>query len=129
MKAPICPYCGESARLLPKGDVDANYPRGMVWACPPCDAWVPVHANSLEHKPMGRLANTELRFAKAEALEAFTSLWKAWDVDRRTAYSWLAEKMGISMSECDFGKFDLKQCLNVFDIVQPYIPNWWDDED
>lgn len=129
MGAPTCPYCGEAAILLPRGEVDADYPRGMVWACPPCDAWVPVHNNSLEHKPMGRLANAELRWAKAQAIEAFTALWKAWDVDRRTAYAWLSDQLGIPMGECDFGKFDLARCVKTHEVARQYIPNWWGDEE
>lgn len=125
IKAPTCPYCGESAILLPRGEVDADNPRGKVWACLPCDAWVPTHYNSLENKPMGRLANAELRETKREALEAFTSLWRAWEIDRRTAYAWLAHHMGLSMSECDFGKFDMKQSLQAYEIANDFIPDFY----
>jgi hypothetical protein len=122
-----CPYCKKPASLMERSVVDEHNHKGMVWACIPCDAWVATHYNS--DKPIGRLADAELRVIKAEALEAFTSLWKAWDVDRRTAYAWLAEQMDIPLSMCDFGKFDVSECVKAYDVANNYIPNWWGDEE
>lgn len=124
-----CPYCKNPAHLMERSVVDEHNHKGMVWACIPCDAWVPTHANSLENKPMGRLANQELRWAKSQAIEAFTALWKAWEVDRRTAYAWLAEQLNISMSDCDFGKFDLARCVKAYEVANQYVPNWWGEND
>lgn len=122
-----CPYCGSPAHLMERSAVDERSEKGMVWSCIPCDAWVPTHYNS--DKPIGRLANAELREVKARALESFTALWKAWDVDRRTAYAWLAEKMDMPMSLCNFGRFDVSECVKAYDVVSPYLPNWYGDEE
>lgn len=119
-----CPYCGEEAELTTGHKV---YPHRSdlahlkVWACFPCDAWVGTHKNSPEHKPLGRLANGELRRAKMSAHAAFDPWWKSGKMSRHEAYAMLAEKMGLPKEKAHIGMFDVEQCKQVVLLFSPQL--------
>jgi len=97
---------------------------GMLWICQPCDAYVGTHRNSKDHKPLGRLANAELREWKIRAHDAFDPLWRAKmqrdkyskSKARRVAYHWLAGKLGIGIRNCHIGMFDIDQCRHTVEV-------------
>lgn len=109
-----CDYCGEQA-LLVSGEV--IYPSrsdlGNLWfyQCKPCNAYVGSHKGS--NKPLGRLANKELRKAKMAAHRSFDYIWTSEKMKRAKAYSWLAKQLGIPASECHIGMFDVDTCNKV----------------
>ena len=117
-----CPYCGEWAEKTTGRKV---YPRRedlhhlVIYACLPCDAWVGAHKDS--GKPLGRLANAELRAAKRAAHAAFDPLWKSGQMSRSKAYALLAEKMGIDPKDAHIGMFDVEQCKTVILLCTPVI--------
>lgn len=122
-----CPYCNEPAQFM---ESSASLYRGTeygpVWACLPCEAWVGCHPGTT--KPLGRLADRELRRAKVEAHRAFDPLWRAGlDVGatqreaRTTAYRWLANALGLIEDDCHIGKFDLPRCRAVVDICRSAV--------
>lgn len=119
----ICEYCGNEADLVTGKDIYPQYP-GLwnlwLWQCKPCKAHVGTHTNSKDHAALGRLANAELRKAKREAHAAFDPLWKNGQRSRKTAYKWLARKMGIDVNRCHIGWFDLDQCKMVVWIVNDH---------
>jgi hypothetical protein len=49
------------------------------------------------------------------AHEAFDTLWKGQgaSMSRKDAYTWLAERLGISSDECHIGRFDKAMCGKV----------------
>lgn len=127
-KPPSCPYCGKHSklvtgeRLYPGKDKVAHK---HFWLCEPCDAWVGCYENSATLKPVGRLANAELRAAKRAFHGAFDILWMV-GYERlsrlndgrvtkhdciSTAYKWLAAHMGINIKDCNLGLFDVAQCM------------------
>ena len=69
-----CPYCGKEAELI---DSSVIYGRsyGMAYICFDCDAYVGTHKGT--EKPLGRLANAELRKWKMRAHDAFDPIWKS----------------------------------------------------
>jgi hypothetical protein len=98
----------------------------MIYLCRPCKAWVGVHKGT--DKPLGRLANKELREWKIKAHAAFDPLWKAKMSQghskksaRNSGYAWLAEQMGIPREACHVGMFDVEQCKRVVEICSPYL--------
>lgn len=111
----ICPYCNNEAKLV-NGDV--IYPHRpdlfalWFWYCADDNAWVGCHRGT--KKPLGRLANAELRQAKCDAHVAFDALWRrtspAGLFDRKGAYQWLADQLGIPRAECHIGMFDVDRC-------------------
>lgn len=71
----VCPYCHAEAVLVDSAEVySRSY--GNIWLCRPCHAWVGVHTNDGLNRPLGRLADTELREWKQRAHAAFDPLWK-----------------------------------------------------
>lgn len=119
---PICPYCNKRSKKV-KGDV--IYPHRsdlktcVFYHCAPCKAYVGCHKNS--DKPLGRLANAELRAAKSAAHIAFDPLWKDGHMNRTEAYIWLAKNMEIHRDTCHIGMFDLEQCAKVVALVNEYM--------
>jgi hypothetical protein len=119
-----CPYCGNEAELKTGYHVYPHRPDLAdlkIWACDLCDAWVGTHKNSPDHKPLGRLANAELRRAKMAAHAAFDPLWKSGQMSRSKAYALLAEKMGIDPKDAHIGMFDVEQCKTVILLCTPQI--------
>lgn len=107
----LCPYCQSPARIV---GGDTIYPHRsdlhskQFWFCGPCWAWVGVHKGTT--KPLGRLANWELRQAKMRAHTAFDPLFKTGRMSRPSAYKWLAGKLGIPRGECHIGMMDVDMC-------------------
>jgi hypothetical protein len=126
-KVVICPYCDQPAWLVPGIVI---YPRRpdlahkQFWRCKPCDAWVGCHPGT--ERPLGRLANAELRAAKQAAHAAFDPMWKAKmrrdgcskGRARGAGYKWLAEQLGIEKKRCHIGMFDVDHCRRVVQICE-----------
>lgn len=116
-----CPYCNNEACLV-GGDViyphrpDLRYRR--FWLCAPCDAYVGCHEGT--ERPLGRLANSELRQAKIAAHAAFDPLWRPLNghrrMTRKAAYGWLARELRIERENCHIGMFDVATCRRVVEI-------------
>lgn len=128
--APACAYCGKPAELV-NGTV--TYPSrpdlagGWYWFCLADRAWVGVHPGTF--KPLGRLADSELRRAKRDAHAAFDPLWmKRLELDKREGkgttrnkargrgYKWLAEQLGVDAKNCHIGHMDVAQCRRVVEV-------------
>ncbi len=126
-----CPYCESVAVLRPASYVykwDNDY--GPLWVCakfPSCDAYVGCHPGT--EKPLGRLADGCLRFAKMNAHKAFDPLWEAKmkrdgcskGEARRAAYKWLAAQLGIDPKDCHIGMMDKDMCGRVWEVCQPFV--------
>lgn len=119
-----CDYCRRPAQLV-GGDVIYPHRPDLAalrfWHCAPCDAFVGCHKAGNGYgdgtRPLGRLANAELRRAKSAAHEAFDPLWKSGRMSRRDAYARLAQKLGIHVRDCHIGMFDLAACQRVMAIA------------
>lgn len=73
MRKVYCDYCGRQAEYV---DSKAVYGKsyGMMYLCRNCMAYVGVHKGT--DKPLGRLANAELRYWKKAAHAEFDPLWQ-----------------------------------------------------
>lgn len=124
---PICPYCEDTSAFV-GGDI--IYPHRpdlyskRFYLCEPCNAYVGCHPGT--RKPLGRLANAQLRQAKMDAHRAFDPLWKNGNRSRSEAYKWLAGKLGIPEEECHIGMFDVHRCRQAVAVCQR--PRSQDDE-
>ena len=120
MELNICQYC-QSPAILVKGN--SIYPslhylhKKYFWLCRPCDAWVGCHPGS--SKPLGQLANSELRKARQSAHAAFDPMWRGKSMKRKASYEWLAGHLDISVDECHIGSFGIARCRLVVAICQP----------
>lgn len=122
-----CPYCGSKAELVSSTKVYRGRDYGRIFCCPnwpECDSYVGVDPQG---KPLGRMANAELRKWKIRAHAAFDPLVEAKmakGYSRNSAkgkgYRWLAEQLGISQQECHIAMFDVDMCKRVVDLCSPY---------
>lgn len=123
-----CPYCNGEISLTTNDIVYGKmYGNGYVYICdnyPDCDAYVGTHKDG---KPLGRLANKELRRRKQVAHVIFDCLWK-WkkvtDNDKKArskAYKWLSNEMGKKLEDTHIGYFDEIETEKVIKICSPYI--------
>ncbi len=128
IEPPICPYCRYPSVYYPDSTpiYGANY--GPLYACKPCDARIGTHPDG---RPLGRMADAQLRKAKSFVHARFDPLWKdaahlysgdvrpsqVRGVARARAYQWLAAQMGIPTLECHVGMFSLEQCRAAYRIL------------
>lgn len=129
---PICPYCGQFSK---KVSGEAIYPHRpdlfhkVFYQCQPCDAYVGTHPGA--DKPLGRLADSELRTWKKRAHAAFDPIWQErFEVRRQKdprykkgmarggRYKKLADLMGIPRDECHIGMFDIERCKQAIAVCQ-----------
>ena len=104
----LCDYCGKPARCVDSAIVYEGRSYGPIWYCKECQAWVGCHRGT--NKPLGRLANAELRRMKRLAHASFDKLWRGKSAfTRRAAYEWLAEEMGLPVEQTHIGMFDVEQ--------------------
>jgi hypothetical protein len=123
----ICPYCQQPARLVDGEDLYPHRPDlygKLFYSCAPCKAHVGTHPGT--DRPLGRLANAELRRAKSAAHAAFDPLWKSKNatMSRKGAYTWLSQKMGLAPEQTHVGMFDVAQCIRVVELcrAEPITP-------
>lgn len=125
-----CPYCGD--RVVRKQSqvvygLGRDY--GWLYTCasyPKCDAYVGCHPGST--RPLGRLADPELRKWKNAAHAAFDPLWKrkmerdacSKNEARTAAYAWLSKMTGIVPDKCHIGMMDVTACQWVVEVCAPY---------
>lgn len=113
-----CPYCGQKAQLVDSKEI-YRQSYGMMWLCRPCEAYVGVHRDSKKFKPLGTLANAELRKLRNETHRVFDPLWK--NNPRRTrkeAYALLANLMQIPPEQCHVAMFDKSRCLKAIELLK-----------
>lgn len=119
----LCPYCNSNARLVTGAEI---YPHrkdlGLkkFWLCRPCDAYVGCHpvGNGDGTKPLGRLANAELRGLKQDVHRVFDPLWQNGSQKRKDAYRYLADHLGIPYADCHVGMFDAELCRRAIEICR-----------
>lgn len=112
-----CDYCGRETEYV---DSKVIYGKsyGKIYLCRNCMAYVGVHKGT--DKPLGRLANAELRNWKKAAHAVFDPLWKygRFRGHRNAAYGWLAQKMGLPVEKTHIGMFDVGQCRKAIEIIE-----------
>ena len=120
-----CPYCGGVGHLVTG---EAIYPHRPdlfslnFYQCAPCKAYVGCHKGTA--KPLGRLADADLRQAKSQAHLVFDPLWRFGRLRNRTAaYAWLAGHMGMPVERCHIGEFDVVDCERVVHFCRTFRLN------
>lgn len=127
----LCPYCGAHAVMVTGEVIYPHRPdlyAKKFWWCAPCDAYVGCHPENPQFgqdgtRPLGRLADKNLRRLKWEAHSLFDPLWKehGYFVNRKAAYRWLAGQLGIPVVKCHVGFFDTHKCLKAIEVCSIYM--------
>lgn len=126
----VCPFCRSSVSLV--DSVKVYYRSyGFIYLCdafggsrsdhrfPHCDARVSCQPNS--NKPLGTLADRELRKWRSLAHRQFDPLWKSGIFkSRNAAYKWLAKAMGLPPALTHVAMFDVRQCQRAIAVVKQF---------
>lgn len=119
----ICPYCEREAELVTGQVVYPHRPDlhgKRFYACMPCGAWVGTHRDG---RPLGTLANRELRAARQQCHVEFDPIWRVGRLRRHEAYQRLASMMGIEDRQCHIGMFTIEQCRAALPAIRRLAGN------
>jgi len=116
-----CQFCNKPAQLVDGTVVYPHRPdlkRLNFWFCDKGHdaAYVGCHKPNCGYgdgtRPLGTLANIELRYERKRAHEAFDWIWREGMMKRTEAYIWLAHGLGIEdvKRDCHIAMFDADQC-------------------
>lgn len=114
MKKPMqCPYCFEE---VPWVENSAIYGRRygksyMCYYCKPCDAYVGCHNNT--KKPLGTMANKELREWRVKAHAHIDPVWKEGKRSRGDVYFILSSILG---KQIHIGESDIETCKRILEV-------------
>jgi hypothetical protein len=112
-RSPRCIECGKEAELV-YGDViyphRADLFSKRFWLCE-CGAYCGCHG--VTSRPLGNPCGRETRIARMAAHDLFDPIWRSREMDRRGAYTWLAERMGLQPEQCHIGMMTEKQAREV----------------
>lgn len=109
-----CSYCKKQARFCENKEIyGRNYGKSyMCYYCQDCDARVGVHNNRAD-KPLGTMANKELRHLRVKVHSIIDPLWKSGKMKRKQVYKLLEDTFGRKIH---IGESDEKTCLEIIKI-------------
>lgn len=112
-----CPYCGSPVVYRSADGIYRENSRDvMLYVCshyPECDAYVRAHAGT--RKPVGKLANHELRALRRTAHQYFDRLYLTGLMTKQDAYRWLADLISAPLSEAHIGYLGEYYCKRVIE--------------
>lgn len=108
-----CPYCNKEAKWCENKELyGENIGRSyMCYLCKDCNAYVGCHQNS--RKPLGTMANKELRKMRTLVHHKLDALWESPE-ERKALYQKLSDHFG---KEIHVGESDLKQCEEIIEYL------------
>ena len=111
-----CPFCGGKAEFVENKEVyGKNFGKSfMMWLCRKCDARVGVHENDPD-RPLGTMANKDLRIWRIRAHEAIDHLWKSGKIKRRDVYQSLN---AYFKRDIHIGESDIRTCQQIIEIFK-----------
>ena len=111
-----CNLCGGSVSFVTNAKVYGKaYGSGWCYLCDECGAYVGTH-KPRPNEAMGILADKPMRAMKRAAHELFDSTWSS-QSERKSRYQWLADQLGIDVSECHFGYFDKPMLVRAINVL------------
>jgi hypothetical protein len=113
-----CHYCGGDVALVNNSSIYGRecgkWP--FTYICTLCAAYVGLHPST--DIPLGTLASPALRRQRNTSKDLFHQVMKRCEFSRPLAYQWLAKAMGIPVSTCHFGWFDMARCEQAASICR-----------
>ena len=97
----------------------------MLYVCkryPLFDAYVRTHPGT--NRPVGTLANRELRSLRREAHRYFDRLYLSGMMSKEQAYEWLAHLIQAPMSEAHIGCLGEYYCRQVIDASRTMLASY-----
>lgn len=134
-----CPYCGSVAVKRSAWKVYGDDPpeegaeEKELWVCskyPDCDSYVSADKNG---KPMGMLADKELRHLRIVAHRYFDEIYKNKIMSRSQSYRLLADRLAIPHSCAHIASFNTYRCTETISMAKEILHNhpktkeWFDN--
>lgn len=117
-----CPFCGSEVVFTSNKELyGKEYGNGKCYLCRKCKASVGTHNGTT--KPLGIMANREMKILKKACHDLFDVTWKTKMLNRNEAYRRLAILLGIKQQDCHFGHFSTDMLLKAMSILSQ--PNWY----
>lgn len=117
----VCNLCGGKVEYVSNSKIyGKEYGSGKCYLCTSCGAYVGTHIPRPK-EAMGILADKEMRDMKMNCHELFDRKWKTASdkrIARAKAYAVLAEKLGIPVTQCHFGYFDMELLHRAYEILK-----------
>lgn len=116
-----CDFCNGPVVKTSNAEIyGKEFGNGMCYLCRNCKASVGTHNNG---KPLGILANREMRALKKCCHELFDYVWRFGGLTRSGAYTILSEKLGIDRKDCHFGHFGIDMLHKSIKVLSD--KNWY----
>ncbi|USL16590.1 MULTISPECIES: zinc-finger-containing protein [Bacillus cereus group] len=117
-----CTFCnGEVVLTSNKELYGKEYGNGKCYLCRKCKASVGTHNGTT--RPLGILANREMKILKKTCHDLFDITWKNKILNRTEAYKRLARLLGIKQEDCHFGHFEIDMLINAIKVLSD--SNWY----
>ncbi len=93
---------------------------GPFYGCPRFPECKASHGAHPDGAPLGVPANKATKDARVEAHSWFDKLWKGQSglMNRRAAYSWMQQAMGMTPEQAHIGHFDIPTCTRLVELVK-----------
>ncbi len=111
-----CPYCKKNAKWCEnKEKYGRNFGKSyMCYWCKDCDSYVGCHENT--RRPLGSMANKELRQLRMKCHDLIDKFWKEGNMNRKEMYRMLNEKFGRTVH---IGWSNEEECR---EIIKEFTP-------
>lgn len=111
----VCPYCNKEAVWCSNDNIyGRQYGKSyMCYLCKDCNAYVGCHQNT--RKPLGSMANEELRRWRKIVHGFIDPIWKSGKLKRKQVYDELSRKLG---RQIHVGESNIEQCKEIIVLVK-----------
>lgn len=117
-----CPFCSSEVVLTSNKEIyGKEFGNGKCYLCRKCKASVGTHNGTT--RPLGILANREMKILKKTCHDLFDITWKNKILNRTEAYKRLARSLGIKQEDCHFGHFEIDMLINAIKVLSD--SNWY----
>lgn len=86
---------------------------------PSCDSYIGAHKKSM--RPMGTMADSNLRNKRIEAHRALDAIWKNGYMTKHSTYIWLQNRLNLREKDTHIGKFSYYLCEQTIRECTDYI--------
>lgn len=97
-------------------------PEKYLYVCsgyPSCDSYIGAHKKSM--RPMGTMADSNLRNKRIEAHRALDAIWKNGYMTKHSTYIWLQNRLNLREKDTHIGKFSYYLCEQTIRECTDYI--------
>lgn len=119
MNIVLCPYCNRKARLITGKQLYRSIKRikhYRFWRCDSCDA----HAKcSRDGKPIGSLANAELRQLRRKAHDLMEWIVASGTMDESELHKMLCQSVGRKSKRVMLVHYSKDDCQAIVDLLEP----------